>query len=62
MEKKLHKVDYSAIWELVKSNPALKLALYAAGGLLALFLAGKSFRIVASAVSGYKEMMAAFKN
>lgn len=61
MENKYHKLDYAAIWNTMKSNHVVRLALYVFGGLLFLFVAGKSFRIVASAVSGYREMVSAFK-
>lgn len=61
MEKK-NGVNYEDLWDTLNKSKGLKIVFYAGGALLVLYLVGQSFRIVASAVRGYKDMATAIKS
>jgi len=58
MEKRTTKSN-DGFSELIESYRPLKIAVYVAGGLVGLFILGRSFKIIAHTIRGYKEMSAA---
>ena len=55
------KIEIETIHMLFKQYKGFRIAVYTAGGLAALYLLGKSFSIVATAVHGYKDLKTAMK-
>lgn len=61
MLKTLEKEKFEILEKLFKQHNWIRAVVYAAGGLAALYLLGKSFSIVATAVHGYKDLTTAMK-
>lgn len=56
-----NKIDIEAIYKLFKQYKGFRIVVYSAGGLAVLYILGKSFSIVATAVHGYKDLATAMK-
>ena len=61
MLKTLEKEKFEILETLFKQHNWIRAVVYVAGGLAALYLLGKSFSIVATAVHGYKNLTTAMK-
>lgn len=61
MEKE-NKVNYEDLLHTLSNSKGVKIVVFAAGALLVIYLVGRSFRIVASAIRGYKDMTTAIKS